>query len=370
LSFVGGRIRQQFGIGDRVDLEGVRLAAVSELTVEEAQQFQRELEADPDFMREVSLIVASIEPPDTAARSRGMVTGGSRKTLISAEVLADVERERRQGIEGARGFVPSPRLIRGAVKIAVRAVSRFHSQRDHGFHATVVEEIFREFYVSAVGREIWRQMKQDTADAFQENAGVFGGTAFLSKLGELEKAGKAPRVILIGHSAGSEYICNLLLNADDYLPKSFSFDVILLAPACRIDLFARVLARHGKRIGSFRCFTMTDELEKADRLLPVIYPHSLLYFVSGVFEDEADKPILGMHRYLTGKARHYRKADTGIPAVKRFLETGPNRLLLSVVDGGAGLSSNSVTHGGFDDTTNAAARATIDSVRHILQHGF
>ena len=44
---------------------------------------------------------------------------------------------------------------------------------------------------------------------------------------------------------------------------------------------------------------MTDELEQADRLIPVIYPHSLLYFVSGVLEDEADKPLLGMERYLT-----------------------------------------------------------------------
>ena len=171
-------------------------------------------------MREVALISSSIEPADTAARSRGMATAGSRKTLISPEVLADVERERSQGLEGARGFLPSPRLIRGAVKVAVRAISRFRNKRDHGFHATVVEEIFREFYVSAVGREVWRQMKQDTADAFQENAGVFGGTAFLAKLSRARAgSGKAPRVTLIGHSAGSEYVCNLLQHAADHLSE-------------------------------------------------------------------------------------------------------------------------------------------------------
>ena len=49
---------------------------------------------------------------------------------------------------------------------------------------------------------------------------------------------------------------------------------------------------------------------------------------------------------------------------------GINRLLLSIADGGPGLATNSVKHGGFDDTSDAAARATIDSVRHILKHGF
>jgi len=395
LSFVAGKVRQQI-VGGRIaavtpesvsrvraeldkvengdpswtDLSGRRLASVSEVSPAEAIQFQQLLEADPDFMREVALISSSIEPADTAARSRGMATAGSRKTLISPEVLADVERERSQGLEGARGFLPSPRLIRGAVKVAVRAISRFRNKRDHGFHATVVEEIFREFYVSAVGREVWRQMKQDTADAFQENAGVFGGTAFLARLRELEQEGKAPRVTLIGHSAGSEYVCNLLQHAADHLSKSFTFDVIFLAPACRIERFAQVLQRHGKRIGNFRCFTMTDELEQADRLIPVIYPHSLLYFVSGVLEDEADKPLLGMERYLRGTARHYKKTETGIPTVKTFLAGGANRLLLSIADAGPGLATNSVKHGGFDDTSDAAARATIDSVRHILKHGF
>ena len=36
-------------------------------------------------------------------------------------------------------------------------------------------------------------------------------------------------------------------------------------------------------------FTMTDENEKKDRLVPVIYPHSLLYLVSGVVEPEVDQ---------------------------------------------------------------------------------
>lgn len=391
LGFVGGKVLE--GIGDRrtsvadarvqaeldrvaggqpswTDLTPEQLAGVSELSLEEARQFQRMLEDDPVFMNEVQQISSSVEAPDTAARSRGQTTAGSKKTLMSPEVLADVRRERSHGLEGARGFVPSPRLIRGAVTVAVRSVSRFHNKRDHGFHATVVEEIFREFYVSAVGREIWRQMKKDTADAFQENGGVFGGTAFLAKLADLVAAGHSPRVTLIGHSAGAEYVCNVLQHAADFLPRSFTFDVVLMAPACCTERFAKVLADHGRRIGHFRCFTMKDALENADRLIPVIYPHSLLYFVSGVLEDEADTPLLGMERYLIGEAPHYQKRETGIPAVKAFFGAGENRLLLAIAAGGPGLATNAVKHGGFDDTSDAAARATIDSVAHILKAGF
>ena len=77
-----------------------------------------------------------------------------------------------------------------------------------------------------------------------------------------------------------------------------------------------------------------------------------------------------MERYLRGTARHYKKTETGIPTVKAFFAGGVNRLLLSIADAGPGLATNSLKHGGFDDTSNAAARATIDSVRHILKHGF
>ena len=82
-------------------------------------------------------------------------------------------------------------------------------------------------------------------------------------------------------------MCNLLRNADKVLPATFKFDVILMAPACRTECFADTLAHHGSRIRDFRCFTMSDDFETKDRLVPAIYPHSLLYFISGVLEDEA-----------------------------------------------------------------------------------
>lgn len=344
------------------------LASTSELSQAEAQQFKDFLEGDPSFMTEVQLISNSVEPPDNLAQSRGLSTAGSKKTLMSPEVLADVQREKATGTEGTKGFISAVRLVKGAVVVVARTISRFRNKRDHGFRATVVEEILREFYVSAVGREIWGQMKKDTADAFQPNRMVFGGSAFLSELAE--RMANPPRVLLVGHSAGAEYMCNTLKHAGDFLPSSFQFDVVLMAPACRTSVFADTVAHHGSRMRNFRCFTMRDDLEKADELVPVLYPHSLLYFISGVLEDEADAPVLGMERYLTGQASHYQKPATGIPAFKTFVTGGATRINFAVSNAGPGLATNSISHGGFDNTDDVNARATVDSVCHILRSGF
>jgi len=81
------------------------------------------------------------------------------------------------------------------------------------------------------------------------------------------------------------------------LPEA-EFDVIFLAPAVTYDQFDATLANHQSRIAHFRSFGMTDDWEIADRLLPVVYPRSLLYFVSGLLEETIDEPLVGMERFL------------------------------------------------------------------------
>ena len=340
----------------------------SEVSEQELKQFQDILERDTGFMNEAIAISNSVKPPSRTDKSKGATTAVSRSTLMSASVLADIKRERNNAGPGqTKGIMGAARLVKGAVVVIAKVVGRFASHRDHAFHATVVEEIFREFYVSAVGREVWGLMKQDTADAFHEGGATFGGSAFLEELAALNPR---PRVTLIGHSAGSEYVMNLLANAGRVLPSDFTFDVILMAPACRTKPFADTLSHFASRIGNFRCFTMDDQHEKADQLIKIIYPHSLLYFISGVLEDNADEPLLGMQRYLTGAAAHYKKPETGIPAVKAFLQGGTNRLFFAVSNTGSGFATDSISHGGFDDTVAPAPRGTIDSIRHILKNGF
>src|ERR1051326_6028432 len=104
-------------------------------------------------------------------------------------------------------------------------------------------------------------------------------------------------ITLVGHSTGAVYINNLINRAAQALPNT-KFNVVLLAPASRMDDFALVLGKHNNSIANFRMFSMTDASEAKDHLLGIIYPRSLLYFISGVLEGEADVPIVGMNRFL------------------------------------------------------------------------
>ena len=346
-----------------------RRAAVSELTEAEALQFRDMLEGDPSFMAQVDLISNTVQPADHMAKSRGAEVAGSTVTLMSPNVLADIARERKQEAPGARGLLESVRLVKGGVVVVARVIARFAQKRDHGFYATVVEEILREFYLGAVGETLWGLMKKATADAFAGNDLLFGGTAFLNELKRVDPNNQM-RVTLIGHSAGSEYICNLLSNATAILGSQYQFDVVFMAPACRIEFFDDVLKHQIDHLRSLRMFTMFDAVEQQDVLVPLVYPHSLLYFISGVLEDEADKPILGMERYLIGDAPFYQQPETGIPAIRAFFDADPNRKVFSVSVGTPGFETNSIHHGEFTNTIPPQGRATIDSVKFILKNGF
>lgn len=98
------------------------------------------------------------------------------------------------------------------------------------------------------------------------------------------------------------------------------------------------------------------------------YPSSLLYLVSGLFEDgegwdEADAPLLGMERFLEGPTGWDADPVQGpaIIAVREWLAAGADRIVLAKAAGGPGLNSGATSHGGFDDD-----RETLESVATFL----
>lgn len=115
-------------------------------------------------------------------------------------------------------------------------------------------------------------------------------------------------------------------------------------------------------------FAMSDALERADCLLGpklgFIYPSSLLYLVSGLFEQvEADglvdAPLVGMQRFLSSDSvwLEDKKEGPSLKAVQAFLSDGPNKTVFSKAQGAAGLNCDSTSHGGFDD--NPATLASV-----------
>ena len=270
----------------------------------------------------------------------------------------------------SRGIIDSAFLIKSLAKIAFRVIKRFVNQRDHDFYPTIIEELFRELYIAELGAWVWNNMKLKSNDMWKANNGVsdinqYAGRYLLDKLITYHKLHPEIKVNLVGHSAGSIAICNFLKISAAAYPELVFDNIIFMAPACRIDLFRDEIVLRQNRFKTFRIFTMTDNNEKQDILVPYLYTHSLLYLISGILENEGndfDAYILGLERNIKATSP-YDTVEEITDANKFIYEAGKNRVVFSKTDVTApeGLSTQSLSHGGFDDDD-----ATIKSIKYML----
>lgn len=303
--------------------------------------------------------------PREEGTARGGNTLDSTTTLMSPEALDQLLGPAEPG---QRGVFSTLQLALVATKVVYRVVRRTRGGRGHGLFTTAVEEIFRELYLASLGKAFfWGRMKQDTLDAFGEDPEC-GGTAFLERLDARLRSGMPiPRIVLTGHSTGAIYICHFLAAADRILPPEVKFDIVFLAPAVTCELFGETLEAYRHRIRGFRSFAMSDPTESHDRLVPIVYVRSLLYFVSGVVESEedADVPLVGMQRFLSGAKPYLGPGLPGVDTVHDFFQTHPNAAVWSPADLGDGMRSQAKRHGDFDDEEQ-----TVGSLAWIVEHGF
>jgi hypothetical protein len=265
--------------------------------------------------------------------------------------------------EGTKGLISTVMLAKHVVVIVGNVISRLAKQRGHGVYLTIVEEVLREFYVRNAGKFLWDGMKKEVDEAFGFAADC-GGTAFVSQLKNLWNQGVRPQITLVGHSAGSIYVSRLLKELDRELPADFKVNVIFLAPACTIAVFADAIKFAGKRIQGLRIFGMGDAIELKDAIVGVLYPASLLYFVSGVLEDQRDMPLLGMERYYRQPYEGAGFEDLAYARAFDFMAR-KNALVWSDAAQGDGISCDMHSHGGWVD-----AAATRASVLSILKKGY
>jgi len=336
--------------------------AVSDLTATQRKQIERELRDDAVLKAESAAIAAGLRKPEEIAQELAAPRRGaapvraSRKTLMSPPVLKKIAEDSPE--PGTRSVATLVAIAKYGVEIAAAVIGRYRAQRDHGLLTTIVEEVARTLYADNIGGTVWSLMKGDTRDAFGPDAQRHAGTAFTEQLAAWWKPGR--RITLVGHSTGAIYIGHLLDKAEQRLPADARFDVVLLAPAATYDFINERLPVVARRIAGFRLFGLQDALERGYWEVPVLYPASLLYMVSGLFEDaQVDMPLIGMQRYA-GAAGPYDQ-----PAVRAVAEWIGAREVWSPADGGPGLRAGAQRHGGFDK--DDAVRA---SLTHILQHGY
>lgn len=251
--------------------------------------------------------------------------------------------------------------VRHIAQIVFRTIRRFVRNRDHGVVATIVEETLHQMYLADLGQWVWGGMKQVARDMWAPNDGPIGddshvGSYLLDRFAGLQ-AQTGIELHVVGHSAGSIAICHMLSTIRRRHPRVRVSSIALLAPACRSDLFAREVVGSGReRAGPrIRVFTMHDNLERADRLVGPVYPHSLLYFISGCLEGDSDTPLVGLDRHIRGDEPYH---EPPVSEVARYLQPD-NRLVLSTTgDAGPGLSSNADSHTTFDDEQSTRASLT------------
>jgi hypothetical protein len=332
---------------------------ISELSNVQVDQLLEEIESDDTIRDEAAKIAAGVMTPEEidramSSRGAGAVSAASTRTLISPTVVKEIA---RQQDGGDRSVFAAATIARYGLKALKGVISRYMKGRDHGVYTTCVEEILRALYLDNVGTVAWKMIKQDTADAFGEDGDLHAGTAFVELLRDRWPSGR--RITLVGHSTGAIYIGHLLEAADAELSAEQLFDVVFLAPACTFPFMSERLELFQRRAPRARVFNLSDELESGYWEVPGLYDASLLYLVSGLFEEEeVDMPILGMQRFFTGEAPFDAPA---VQAVRNYLE---GELVWSEVDEVDGRRSGAKTHGAFDRDER-----TLSSLSHLLEQG-
>lgn len=323
-----------------------------------AGNIEAELDNDERFQEVMAGLYVASKRGTQAATRGGSPPAADVKVLVSDEALKELFPGTRAN--STRGFLNWFKIAKFVAKVVIAVVKRHLKNRDHGTYTTIVEEVLRAAYLDKVGEVVWRSMKKDTSDAFGDDPQSVGA-AVVAELAALATAGKPfKRIVLVGHSTGAIYINHWIEHAAKTLPGT-EFDIVLLAPANRFEGFEKVLVDHAASVRNFRMFAMTDENESNDELVPIIYPRSLLYFVSGVLEGEADVPIMGMQRFYSFDGNDF----PSVGRVRAWLEESAGRHIWSIDETANGLGSKSLKHGDFDND-----EVTVASIGFILKNGF
>jgi pimeloyl-ACP methyl ester carboxylesterase len=360
-----------------LNLDSVR--GKEELALREFQEesIKAQMETDVELNTAVDAVLRGANLP-VAAGSRAPGINSQNQSVPSLADTAALEPLQKDANTRGLGLGTAVAVL----KIVVKVIGRFIRRADHGLHATVVEEVLRAFYLGSVGTAAWSKMKDYTQWAFSATTTNASGIALIE---ELQKIPAAQRVMLVGHSAGSIFISELLQHFPDSDRK---FEVVFLAPAVTVELFVQavvqrqhLLAKNPAGNPLFRMYTMNDFYESRDvlvRNVPVFgdlnwfYPRSLLYLISGILEETAGKEVVDAA--ITGLQRvydpTYRSAAVAEVAEARAFVEGPADRRVWAVAGSTDprMRSNSTSHGGFGspDSTNM----TMLSVAALLSAGW
>ena len=279
---------------------------------------------------------------------------------VSESFIRELVSEDGENLQGIEAGVMSFKAARIIVRIAKRVLKRHRNPLSwNGLIETVTEETLREAFLDYLGRGLWSTMKSNALSSYDKGK---AGDELASYLADILKTNPDISLHIIAHSAGSFHAAGLIENLSNQIPRTerelLVETIHFLAPACDFTLFENKILQQQSRINHFKMFTMAEEYEDSEKMVPVIYESSLLCLISGLLEEKAGWPVLGMERFLK------KGTDDNIKAFNEFLQGKKRSLVLTPTkpSGKDGERSTADNHGGFGRDA-----ATLDSIKHLIQ---
>lgn len=203
-----------------------------------------------------------------------------------------------------------------------------------------------ELTASPIGGPMWSEMKENawrTSDHRKKKGAMQLVAKYAAEVLKPvdAKSREQWELHVVAHSAGSILAAHALphLTALGIPFKTLQF----FAPAIRVDEFRDYMLTS---IKEGHCpapvfYLLSEELERSKDASMKPYGKSLLWMVSNAFEDKRGTPILGMLNY-------FKKDRTLAPWLKQEINGLP-QVVVSPATAKAGASTESKTHGGFDN---------------------
>ncbi|MGH3874652.1 MAG: hypothetical protein ACRDSR_24650 [Pseudonocardiaceae bacterium] len=134
-----------------------------ELSTEEQTMFRQELIADPGLREAVTNVITSER---LGSGPTPLPRISQKPHRIARAVLADVVPGLAKGLSDPAALVRA--LAEKVVPVLGAVLRRYRDQVDHGVYPSVLEEFLRVFLLGELGGTIWRTIKKDTQDTFEE----------------------------------------------------------------------------------------------------------------------------------------------------------------------------------------------------------
>lgn len=257
--------------------------------------------------------------------------------------------------------------IYGAI---AKIVIRFLIKTNHELFPTITEELISKLKLVKILKKFaqkhWNTVDKNSNKIWTNKNGDY----FMNELNKIfeEDTVSKPKIDFVSHSAGSIAISYFIKNIQQ---KNIKINnILMIVPAIKFKLFQTNIFINQHTYKKLTIYNLDQVSEEKDNLISLfnfglIYPASLLYFVSGIAEKGNgfnDMTILGMHRYFKDHKIYntFNKDDNiyfgNVVSIRnsfKDIEDGKNNLVFvsknTTVEGSFGLpiiKTDGATHGG------------------------